>query len=266
LETAESELESLKRKRADSISPERVITGILKRPAVLSPSGQNVPSSSAQPTPKKSRNRRNWWDEIHSSSMPTKPPPISSNRDGLKRSNEHTSLAKKRDPVLHRSLGSARKKQDVINDIEESATTLGLVRSDFSLVFYRSSVEDQVAVTKKALAYVEIITTSTCVHLLKSTKAGGNPVQTYLDTLSLSQVAALRKDVDDALEQCEDSSRHMAVYQGGDNLPSRVRRQCFAEDGKPLRPHKLSHSLRNLHLRLGCHSQHFIPIGFYYAK
>ncbi len=93
LETAESELESLKRKRADSISPERVITGILKRPAVLSPSGHNVPSSSAQPTPKKSR-RRNRWDEVHSSSMPTKPPPISSNRDGLKRSNEHTSLAK----------------------------------------------------------------------------------------------------------------------------------------------------------------------------
>jgi hypothetical protein len=32
LETAESELESLKRKRTDSISPERAITGILKQP------------------------------------------------------------------------------------------------------------------------------------------------------------------------------------------------------------------------------------------
>jgi hypothetical protein len=59
LETAESELENLKRKRTDSISLERVITGILKRPAAPSPSGQNVPSSSAQPTPKKSRNRKN---------------------------------------------------------------------------------------------------------------------------------------------------------------------------------------------------------------
>ncbi len=42
LEAAESELESLKRKRADSISPERGITSILKRPAASSPSGQNV--------------------------------------------------------------------------------------------------------------------------------------------------------------------------------------------------------------------------------
>jgi hypothetical protein len=81
LETAESELESLKRKRADSISPERVITGILKRPAASSPSGQNVPSSSAQPTPKKARNRKDRWDD-HSSSVPSKIPPTSINRDG----------------------------------------------------------------------------------------------------------------------------------------------------------------------------------------
>ena len=39
LETAEDELESLKRKRADSNSPERAITAILKRPALHSPSG-----------------------------------------------------------------------------------------------------------------------------------------------------------------------------------------------------------------------------------
>ncbi len=68
------------------------------------------------------------------------------------------------------------------------------------------------------------------------------------------------------LEQCEDSSRHMAVYQGGDNLPSRVRRQCFTKDGKPLKPHKLNDMLQKLHMRLGCHNQHFILIGFYYAK
>ncbi len=41
LETAEGELEILKRKRADSNSPERAITAILKRPAVLSPSEQH---------------------------------------------------------------------------------------------------------------------------------------------------------------------------------------------------------------------------------
>jgi hypothetical protein len=57
METAENELERLKRKRTDSISPERVITGILKRSADLSPSkqsaaGKDVISSSAQPTPK----------------------------------------------------------------------------------------------------------------------------------------------------------------------------------------------------------------------
>ena len=68
-----------------------------------------------------------------------------------------------------------------------------------------------VAVTRKAPVYVEIIVTSTCVHLLKSTKAGGNPVQTYLDTLSLSQVMALKEEVESALEQCENSSRCMSA-------------------------------------------------------
>jgi predicted nuclease with TOPRIM domain len=39
METAENELERLKRKRADSTSPERVVTSILKRPAASSPTG-----------------------------------------------------------------------------------------------------------------------------------------------------------------------------------------------------------------------------------
>ncbi len=130
----------------------------------------------------------------------------------FKRRNEHASLVRGRDPVLHSPLSSARRKQDVISDIEESATALGLSRSDSSLVFCSSTLEDQVAVTKKTQAYVEIIVTSTCVHLLKSIKAGGNPVQTYLDTLSLSEVIALNKEVESALERCEDNSRHMAAY------------------------------------------------------
>jgi hypothetical protein len=74
------------------------------------------------------------------------------------------------------------------------------------------------------------------------------------------------EDVDSALEQCEDSSRHMAVYQGGDKLIQRVREHCFTKDGKPLRPHKLDDFLKKLHLRLGCHTLHSIPVGFYYAK
>jgi len=90
-------------------------------------------------------------------------------------------------------------------------------------------------------------------------------VQTYLDTLSLSQVMALKEEVESALEQCEDSSRHMATYQGGDNLLSRVRKQCFTKDGRPLKPHKQDDMLRKLHARLGCHKLHHIPIGFYYA-
>jgi chromosome segregation ATPase len=73
LEAAESELKSLKRKWADSISPERRITGILKRPEASSPPEQNVLSSSAQPTPKKSRNRKNRWDDLST----IVPPPLS---------------------------------------------------------------------------------------------------------------------------------------------------------------------------------------------
>ena len=265
LEAAESEIESLKRKRADSVSPERQITGILKRPEVSSPPGQDVPSSSAQPIPKKSRNRKNRWNDLITS-VPPKIPPTSINRDGVKGKSMHTSPPRKRDPVLHSSLSSVKRKQDIINDIEESARTLGLSRPDFSLVFYRSTLDEQVAVTRKALAYVEILITSTCVHQLKSVQAGSNPVQAYLDTLSLAQVFALKEDVDHALEQCEDSSRCMAVYQGGDDLLPRVRKQCFTKNGTPLRPHKQDDMLKKLHVRLGCHKLHHIPIGFYYAK
>ena len=74
LESAHSEIESLKRKRAESTSPERRVTSILKRPAISSPPGQNVPSSSAQPTPKKSRNRKDRWDNLPTSVPPEQPP------------------------------------------------------------------------------------------------------------------------------------------------------------------------------------------------
>jgi hypothetical protein len=102
--------------------------------------------------------------------------------------------------------------------------------------------------------------------MLKGTKVTGNPVQAYLSTLPLSQIVGLQKEVDAALEQCEDSNRHMAVYRGGDDLARRIRAQCFDKDKIAQRPHKMSDSLHRLHERLGCHSQHSIPIGFYYAK
>jgi hypothetical protein len=82
-------------------------------------------------------------------------PLTSSNQDGGKERKEHTSMAKKKDPVLNNTLYSFRKKQDIIDEIRVSANTLGLSRSDSSLVFYRSTVDEQVKVTKKALAYVE---------------------------------------------------------------------------------------------------------------
>ena len=123
-------------------------------------------------------------------------------------------------------------------------------------------MEEQVAVTRKALAYVEILVTSTCAHLVKSVKAGSNPVHAYLDTLSLAQVFALKEDVDSVLEQCEDSSRCMSAYQGDDDLLSRVRKQCFAKNGTPLRPHKQDDMLKKLHARLGCYNFHHIPMGF----
>ena len=127
-------------------------------------------------------------------------------------------------------------------------------------------MEEQVTVSKKALAYVELIITSTCKHLLKSAKFAGNPIKAYLDTLSLSQLVGLKKDVEAALGHCEDSNRCMAVYSGGSDFAQRIRERCFDKHGAPLRPHKLDDALNKLHARLGCHSLHSIPIGFYYSK
>jgi hypothetical protein len=266
MDTAEKELERLKRKRKDSISPERVITGILQRPnpSPLS-SHQSAradnPPASAQPTPKKSRSRKEKWS--NSVSVPL----TSFNQDDVQeRRKEQTSQARKRDPVLNNPPSNVGRKNDIIAEIEESARTLSLSREDTSLVFYRSNPEDQVVVTKKALAYVESIITTTCIHRLKVARIAGNAIQAYLDSLSFPRVVELQKEVDAALEQCEDSKNHMAVYRGGDDLARRVRNLCFDKDNAPLRPHKMSDTLRGLHDRLGCYSQHSIPIGFYYAK
>ena len=146
-------------------------------------------------------------------------------------------MANKRDPVLNYTPYSFRKKQDIIDEIRVSADTLGLSRSETSLVFYRSTVEEQVKVSMKALAYVEMIITSTCKHLLKPNKAVSNPVKVYLDSLSVSQLVGLKNDVDAALGHCEDSSRYMAVYSGGSDFAQRIREQCFDKHGAPLRHH-----------------------------
>jgi hypothetical protein len=188
------------------------------------------------------------------------------NQDGVKEKKEQTSHAKKRDPVLNNPPSSVRRKNDIIDEIEESAKTLSLSGKDTSFVFHRTNVDDQVVVTKKALAYVEPIITTTCVHLMKGAKLEGNPVQAYLGTLSLPRILDLQREVDAALEQCEDSSKHMAVYRGGVDLAQRIRTQSFDQGRTPLRPHKATDSLHRLHERLGCHKQHSIPIGFYYAK
>jgi hypothetical protein len=141
-------------------------------------------------------------------------PLTSFNQDGVKDKKERTSHAKKRDPVLNNPPSSVRRKIDIIDEIGESAKTLSLSGKDTSLVFYRSNVDDQVVVTKKALAYVESIVITTCVHLMKGAKVDGNPVQAYLSTLSLPRILDLQREVDAALGECEDSNKHMAVYRG----------------------------------------------------
>jgi hypothetical protein len=269
VDTAEGELERLKRKRKESVSPDRVVTGILKRPGTSPPSVQksgkaNTPPVSAQPALKKSRTRRNRFEERVTELAHT-----SFNQVGVKENKEQASQVKRRvfDPVLTNPPSSVRRKNDIINEIEESAKSFSLTGKDTSFVFHRYNVDHQVVVTKKALAYVETLITTTCVHLLKGAKVEGNPVQAYLSTLSLSRIKELQKEVDAALEQCEDSNKHMAVYRGGEDLAQRIRAQSFSRDGKhALKPHKATDSLQRLHERLGCHKQYSIPIGFYYAK
>ena len=228
LDTTEGELERLKRKRKDSVSPDRVVTKILQRPVASPPSPpsaqkvtkMDTPPISAQPAPKKPRTRGNRFGEQAANSAGLPLP--SFNQDGVRDKTKQNSPAKQRDPVLNNPPSSVRRKNDIISEIEESAKTLSLSKKDTSLVFHRSTVDDQVVVTKKALAYVETLITTTCVHLLKGRKAEGNPVQAYLATLSLPRVKDLQQEVDEALEQCEDSSKHMAVYRGGEDLVQRI--------------------------------------------
>ena len=69
-------------------------------------------------------------------------------------------------------------------------------------------------------------------------------MKAYLDTLSLSQLVGLKKDVEAALGHCEDSNRYMAVYSEGRDFAQRIREQCFGKHGAPQRPHKLDDMLK----------------------
>ena len=99
LDTAEGELERLKRKRKESVSPDRVVTGILKRPGTSPPSAPKPTKAdtspvSVQPAPKRPRTRRSRFGEQaaeltqHGSPVYSSGAPItSSNQDGGKERN-----------------------------------------------------------------------------------------------------------------------------------------------------------------------------------
>ncbi len=139
-------------------------------------------------------------------------------------------------------------------------------------MFHRDTVVDQVAVTRKALAYAEVIITNNCRNATAKqsrSERRGNDVMAYLDTLSRKNVMQLQRDTADALESTEDTRRSMAVYQDGHDLQDRIRESSFTANGNRLQlkaPHTQADLNERLHERLLCYNQHSIPIGFYYAK
>jgi hypothetical protein len=99
------------------------------------------------------------------------------------------------DPVLSATLTSFGTKHDINAEIDTSSETLKLGRNK-NLVFHRDTVADQVAVTRKALAYAEVIITNSCRNAVARNARGerrGNDVMTYLDTLSRRSVMQLQK-------------------------------------------------------------------------
>ncbi len=175
------------------------------------------------------------------------------------------------DPVLGHSLTSFRTKHGINAEIDTSSDTLKLGRNRHQ-VFHRDTVADQVTVTRKALAYAEVIITYSCRNAVARTTRGdsrGNDVMAYLDTLSRRSVLQLQKDTVEALENLEDTRRSMAVYRDGPDLQNRIRNSCFTSTGFRLQM-KASHTVSDLnvrlHERLLIFNQHSIPIGFYYAK
>jgi hypothetical protein len=290
----------LKRERKDNIPPSASLpspTKILARPqspkvvtasqASASPTRSDSPSL-LQPAAKKSRSRKARWDNA---------PAISSSDNVDEKEKqplpETTRQSKAAvacfgvqdrpsfnsqdtlDPVLLASLTSFRTKHDINAEIDTSSETLKLGRNR-NLVFHRDTVADQVAVTRKALAYAEVILTNNCRNAAAKqarSERRGNDVMAYLDTLSRRNVTQLfQRETADALESMEDARRSMAtsIYQDGHDLHDRIQESCFTANGnrlQPKAPHTQADLNERLHERLLCYNnQHSIPIGFYHAK
>jgi hypothetical protein len=81
-------------------------------------------------------------------------------------------------------------------------------------VFHRVTVEDQVKVTRKALAYAELIITSNCRYKVVDAPKGSrvNYVKAYLDKLTIAEVNALRNDTKRALMMEGRHGRHQQVH------------------------------------------------------
>jgi hypothetical protein len=233
-----------------------------------------------QPAAKKSRSKKARWDNApaippsdnvsgkgrHPLEEKAKPGKVAVERDSPTFEEQDTL-----DPVLGHSLTSFRMKHVINAEIDTSSDTLKLGRNRHQ-VFHRDTVADQVTVTRKALAYAEVIITSSCRNAAaRNTRdeRRGNDVMAYLDTLSRRSVMQLQKDTVDSLENLEDTRRSMAVYQDGPDLQDRIRNYCFTSTGFRLQM-KASHTVCDLNVRLHEHllifNQHSIPIGFNYAK
>ncbi len=291
--TFKRQVRFLERKRKDNTPPPAnrpSPTKILARPtspkvattsqqASTSPARSDSPSL-LQPAAKKSRSRKARWDNA-----PAIPPSDNVSGKGKHPLEEKAKPGKVAvkpysptfeeqdtlDPVLGHPLTSFRTKHDVNAEIDTSSDRLKLGRNKHQ-VFHRDTVADQVTVTRKALAYAEVIITNSCRNAAARNTRGerrGNDVMAYLDTLSLRTVMQLQKDTVDALENLEDTRRSMAVYQDGPDLQDRIRNSCFTSTGFRLQM-KVSHTVCDLnvrlHERLLIFNQHSIPIGFYYAK
>ena len=75
------------------------------------------------------------------------------------------------DPALSASFTSFRTKHDINAEIDTSSETLKLGRNR-NQVFHRDTVADQVTVSRKALAYAEVIITYSCRNAAARTTRG----------------------------------------------------------------------------------------------
>jgi hypothetical protein len=239
--TFKRQVRFLKRKRKDNTLPPARLpspTKILAMPqtskaamssqATTSPTRSDSPSLS-QPAAKKSRSRKARWD--NAPAIPSSDNMSGKDRLPLKEKTKQGKAEVVRysptfmeqdtlDPVLGASLTSFRSKHDINAEIDTSSEYLKLGRNRH-LVFHRDTVADQVAVTRKALAYAEVVITNSCCNAVARNARGercGNDVMAYLDTLSRRNVIQLQKDTADALENMEDTRRSMAIYRDGHRM------------------------------------------------